>query len=203
MRHPRHAVAGRGPDLLIPPDQPPGDYPAVSVDSHIVRAGELDRFEAWADRFDRAAAGQPGFAGTVRLEQTEGVVHLVQRFDRREQLDRWQASAACRALADEADRFSHSRRQVGQGRAIRVGLPGEADAAKWKKALMTLVVVFPVLVALNLLVGLTGLPQLARLAITSPLLVALLTWAILPQVTRLLKPWILSDEHGRVRKPGQ
>lgn len=202
MRHPRHAATGRGPGILTRSDSQAGDA-AASVASHIVKAGEVDTFEAWADRLDSAAADQPGFVGTMRLEQTGGVIHLVQRFDRRAQLDAWQATSAYRALAAEADRFSSARQQIGQGRDMRVSLPGEADATKWKKFLMTWVAVFPVLLALNLAIGLTGLPQVARLAITSPILTALLTWAILPRITRWLKPWVLTDGDGRPRKPGE
>jgi len=202
MRHPRNAAAGRGPDLLSAPPLPE-DGPAVSVATHIIKSGAVDAFKDWADRFDRAAAGQPGFLDTLRLEQTGGVIHLIQRFATAQQLNDWHATAAFRSLAAEADRTTNSREQTGHGRDIRISLPGEADAAKWKKFLMTLVAVFPVLLALNLLVGLTGLPQLARLAITSPLLTAVLTWVILPKVTRWLKPWVLTDAQGRPHKPGE
>ena len=102
----------------------------------------------------------------------------------------------------EADDLGQAREQSGEGADIRFDLPGEADAAKWKRFLMTWAAVFPVLLALNAAVGLTNLPQVARLAITSPLLTALLTWLILPKVTRWLKPWVLSDAEGKPRKPG-
>jgi len=200
MRHPRDAAARRRPDLLTQSSSP-GEGPAISIASHIVRAGKVDAFRDWADRYDRAAAGQPGFSGTVRLEQTGGVFHLAQRFDRRDQLEAWQGSAACRALAAEADPLSQAREQTGDGRTITFKLPGEADAAKWKRFLMTWAAVFPILLILNSAVGLTKLPQLARLAITSPLLTALLTWVVLPKVARWAKPWVLSDAHGRPRKP--
>ena len=164
--------------------------------------GEVDAFTGWADRLDAAAADQPGFIDTLRLEQTGGVIHLLQRFTNGEQRDAWHATAAFRTLAAEADRYSHGVQQLGEGTALRFVLPGEADAAKWKKFLMTLAAVFPVLLVLNFAVGKTGLPQIVRLLISSPVLTALLTWVILPKVTRWLKPWVLTDGEGRPRKPG-
>jgi antibiotic biosynthesis monooxygenase (ABM) superfamily enzyme len=202
MRHPRDAAAGRGPDFLSAPAGSP-DSPAAAITTYIVKAGEVDAFKRWADRLDGSAAQALGFLDTMRLEQSGGVLHLVQRFATAEQRDAWRATAAFRTLAAEADRYSHGREQLGAGRDLRFSLPGEADATKWKKFLMTLAAVFPVLLVLNLLGGLTGLPQLARLAITSPMLTALLTWVILPKVTRWLKTWVLTDADGRPRKPGE
>jgi antibiotic biosynthesis monooxygenase (ABM) superfamily enzyme len=202
MRHPRDPATRRGPDLLTQRAGSPV-HPAAAITTYIVKPGELDAFKAWADRLDGATAAAPGFLDTMRLEQTGGVIHLLHRFDSADNRDAWSATANFRVLAAEADHYSHGRRQLGAGRELRFSLPGEANAAKWKRFLMTVAAVFPVLLVLNGLGGLTGLPQIARLAITSPLLTALLTWVILPRVTRWLRPWILTDAQGRPRKPGE
>lgn len=170
--------------------------------TRIVSHGRSEDHDRWADELDRALAAAPGHVATVRLEQDGGIVHRVTRFDSADDLERWERSdIACRLNA-EAESFSSGRQQQADGPIATVRLPGEASGAKWKKWLLTWTAVFPVLLALNALVSLIpGVPPLARLAITSPILTALLTWFILPRVTRWVKPWVLSDSDGRPRKP--
>lgn len=130
------------------------------------------------------------------------MVHRVTRFASAADLAEWDRSDIARRLDAEVEAFSIGRRQEAGGALAVFRLPGEGSGSKWKKWLLTWVAVFPVLLALNALVSLIpGLPSLARLAITSPILTALLTWFILPRVTRWAKPWVLGDSQGRPRKP--
>ncbi|WP_278247478.1 antibiotic biosynthesis monooxygenase [Sphingomonas jatrophae] len=171
--------------------------------SRVVRADRTEAFEAWAARIDQAAAEAPGHLGTVRLEQTGGVVHLLYRFEDAAALERWEASDRYRALQAEGDELAVPRRVTGTGTSVRFALPGEADAANWKKWLLTWIAVFPLLVAFN--TGLRALPVelplIVQLALTSLVVTATLTWVILPRVTRWAKPWILSED-GEARTPG-
>lgn len=193
MRHPQ---ARRGARVLSDTEG------VTSVVTRIVAHKRNEDHDRWAERLDRALAQAPGHVATLRLEQDGGVVHRVTRFDSAEHLAAWRESDVARRLNEEAEGFSNARRQDASGPVATFRLPGEASGAKWKKWLLTWCAVFPVLLALNGLVSLIpGLPSLARLAITSPILTALLTWFILPRVTRWVKPWVLSDSDGRPRTP--
>jgi antibiotic biosynthesis monooxygenase (ABM) superfamily enzyme len=59
-------------------------------------------------------------------------------------------------------------------------------------ALVTWITIFPlitlVVVILNPL--LTGLPLVLRLAVTTAVTVPLMTWVVMPRVTRLLRGWL-------------
>ena len=59
-------------------------------------------------------------------------------------------------------------------------------------ALVTWITIFPlitlVVVILNPL--LSGLPLVLRLAITTAVTVPLMTWVVMPRVTRLLRGWL-------------
>lgn len=65
---------------------------------------------------------------------------------------------------------------------------------RWKMGLVTLCGVFPTSVFLNLVVGplIKPLPLFARLLIIAATMVAMLTWLIMPLLTKALKKWLIA-----------
>ena len=171
------------------------------IDSRVVAAGREDAFRAWAERVSTAAQAQPRFAGALRVVQTGGIFHLAHRFDDARSLQAWEASAACRHLHEEAHAFSTPRREVVEGDAPWVQLPSEADAPKWKRFLMTWAAALPVALAMSALFSVLGdpLPALIQAAITSLVLVAAMTFIIIPRLSRWLQPWVMKDGDGQAR----
>jgi uncharacterized protein len=140
----------------------------------------------------------------MRLDQPGGLVHFVHRFDRPESVDRWEDSADHRALFDDVEDIATHRSERGRGGQTRFHLPSEGAAPKWKTWLATWLAVFPVLLAINGAVRALplDLPPVGQLAITSPILTALLTWFILPWVRKVARPWLLVGDEGELRKAG-
>lgn len=176
--------------------------PATVVTSRVIAAGSSDDFDAWAERFDAAAREAEGHRADVRLEQPGGLVHLIYHFDSAERLENWEQSPDFAELMREGDRFSIQRRQSATGELVQFRLPSEADAPAWKQVLMTWVCVYPLIMLLSTAVKwLPGeLPMPVEIAITSLALTVLLTTLIIPNVSRLLRPWLLRNEAGEVRK---
>jgi uncharacterized protein len=67
-----------------------------------------------------------------------------------------------------------------------------APPPRWKMALATLLGVYPTSLLLSLTIGeaVHGWPVAARSLIVAVCMVALLTWAVMPLVTRLLQGWL-------------
>ncbi|MCE7042499.1 antibiotic biosynthesis monooxygenase [Dyadobacter sp. CY312] len=65
---------------------------------------------------------------------------------------------------------------------------------RWKMAIATLCGVFPTSLFLSLTIGphIQPLPILLRVLIIASCMVTLLTWVVMPQVTKILKPWLRS-----------
>jgi antibiotic biosynthesis monooxygenase (ABM) superfamily enzyme len=63
---------------------------------------------------------------------------------------------------------------------------------RWKMAVVTLCGVFPasLLLAFAVAPWLTDLPVIARIFINAALMVALLTWIVMPVLTKMLKTWL-------------
>ena len=72
---------------------------------------------------------------------------------------------------------------------------------KWKMAVATFIGVFPVAMLLNLALGpaIRSWPFLLSNALFNACVVILLTWLVMPLVTRALHGWLNADE----RKPHQ
>ena len=71
-------------------------------------------------------------------------------------------------------------------------------------ALLTWITIFPLITAIVALTGplLKDLPLAVRLGITTALTVPLMTWVVMPRVTRLLHRW-LYPEHSLRHRPGK
>jgi antibiotic biosynthesis monooxygenase (ABM) superfamily enzyme len=66
-------------------------------------------------------------------------------------------------------------------------------------ALLTWITIFPLITAIVAVTGplLEELPLVLRLGITTALAVPLMTWVIMPRVTRLLRGWLYPDPQGQ------
>lgn len=177
--------------------------PATLILTRVVRPGRLDRFRTWAAEVDRAAAVAPGHDGSVRLEQADGFHHLLQRFAGEDDLALWRASPAFTALMEAADDHSVGRTQAETGDQVVFALPSEASAHRWKSWLVTLIAVLPMLLAISTAVRrlLPNWPPIAQIAVSSPILTAVLSTLILPRVNRWSRFWQVQDADGRVGKP--
>jgi len=193
MAQPAHATHA-------PSDQQDKAGVAVVV-TRVLAKGCEGEFRDWSDRVDADAGRAEGHRGGIRLEQTGGLFHTLQRFASRDALDAWQRSDGYRALMHEGDRFSTPRTQEAEGVHAVVRLPCDGDGPKWKLFLISWLGVLPLVLLFNGAVQLlpTQPPWYVRAVLQSCFLVALMTWAVRPAVSRRLKPWALRDEDGDAR----
>jgi antibiotic biosynthesis monooxygenase (ABM) superfamily enzyme len=81
------------------------------------------------------------------------------------------------------------------------GQPGLVPPPPYKMALVTWLTIFPLITAIVAVTGpmLKGLPLAVRLAITTAIAVPLMTWVVMPRVTRLLRRWLYPDHAAAAR----
>ncbi|HEX8388117.1 MAG TPA: hypothetical protein VF636_03785 [Sphingomonas sp.] len=181
---------------------PEVDAPAALIASRLVKAGHQDEFERWADRLLAAVRRSPGHSSTARLDQIGGLTHFVHLFDGRDAIERWTGSAERRGLIGEAEDFTVGVREIVDGPEIRSRLPSESATPKWKLWIATWSTVFPLLLTLNAIMTALPfeMPEPVQLALTSLIMTAVLTWFVIPQLRKLLRPWLLGDEDGALRR---
>ena len=70
--------------------------------------------------------------------------------------------------------------------------PGAAAPPPYKMALVTWVTIFPLITVVVIVAAplIGGLPLVPRLAVTTLVTVSLMTWVVMPRVTRLLRRWL-------------
>ncbi len=162
-----------------------------------VAAGREHEFETWYDGIIGAASRFPGFlgSGVLRPHAAEQDWHVVYRFADPSSLRRWETSPERAQWLAKAD---HLARETGvshvTGLETWFALPGRTAPAppRWKMAAVTLVAIIPLVLLMNLFVlpVLSGWPMVARTLVFSGTLTGLMTWVVMPRVTRVFRRFL-------------
>ncbi|MFF3458423.1 antibiotic biosynthesis monooxygenase [Streptomyces sp. NPDC002730] len=190
----------------------PREQEAVTaVISHSVRPGKEPDFVRWQDKVRKVQEKHPGFMGTELFQPVEGIQDkwvVAFRFDTRDNLDDWLASADREKLLEEGHQYfsSYDVRKIGSafsgwfrfGEGDEEGIP-----SNWKQAMSVVLALYPTVVVLNLTVGKVfagwGIPGYLSLFLSNVLSVSILTWVLMPLVNRALTFWLLPDRARSVR----
>ncbi len=162
-----------------------------------VAAGRERDFEQWYDGIIGAACRFPGFlgSGVLRPHTAEQDWHIVYRFADPASLRRWETSPErAEWLAKADDLAQETGVSHVTGLETWFALPGRTAPAppRWKMAVVTLVAIVPLVLLMNLLVvpHLVGWPLVARTLVFSGTLTGLMTWVVMPRITRLFRRFL-------------
>ena len=173
--------------------------PITTAVTRRVRPGHESAYEEFLEGIIAAAGRYPGYLGVEVFRPSVGgdEYRIVYRFDDPADLRRWLDSDEHAAWLARAEPHV-----IGPIRTtFLTGLeswftlpdrPGAPPPPPYKMALLTWVTIFPLitLVVLALDPVLTGLALVPRLAITTAVTVPLMTWLVMPRVTRALRGWL-------------
>lgn len=170
--------------------------PAKIVMERRVRPGQKERFEVWVRQLIATACQFSLQGSSVLTASATGDCFILLRFASPAHLERWQASPALAALLREGDAFSASAEpsSIKTGLETWFTLPGvpapRTAPPKWKMALVTWVALLPQVIVLAFALAPLRLPFLLNAALSTAIPVAMLTWVIMPRLTRLLYRWL-------------
>jgi len=160
--------------------------------------------QAWFRRLGEAVAAFPGHRGTglLRPQGTEDRYVTMLTFASEPDLDRWTRSAQLARLLEEVAPWRAEPVVVTRATGLEAwfdlpgapGAPRPALPPRWKQAMLTWVVITPLVVVLQRLSRgpLRGWPELPRNALLGVAMVCLLTFVLMPALSRLLRPWLLA-----------
>jgi antibiotic biosynthesis monooxygenase (ABM) superfamily enzyme len=202
----RHTLLARGQPLFAGAARQhivAGARPGVGmVVSTRVKAGRDHEYREWQSTIDREAARFPGFMGNEVFPPVPGLQDewvVVVRFDSTENLRRWLESDVRRRLNAEAARLWHEARvesfSGGFPGWFTAGAPGPGQPAlppNWKQAMTVLLALYPTVMVLSFLLSprLTSVPFSLQMFISNAVSTVLLTWLVMPLVTRALSFWL-------------
>jgi uncharacterized protein len=177
--------------------------PVTAMASRQVKQGREREFEEWASGILAAANGFPGYLGSEVLrpgdDPEDDEYRIVFRFDRASNLRAWEKSEERRRWLDEVEPLVHE-----EDVRVLTGLetwftlpskPGQPAPPRYKMAVVTWLAVFPLITLIFALFGplLSQLPTLLRTLILTMVMVTLMTYEIMPRLTRLFSFWLYPD----------
>jgi uncharacterized protein len=171
----------------------------VSVSRKAV-AGKEKEYEQWISGITQSAAKFPGHMGTNVLrpsDATKGEYVIIYRFDNYQNACHWEQSEARSEWLDKV-------KPLVQGEAVRrkvtgfefwfdlPSVPVTHAPSRQKMAVVMIIVVYVLVLCLSSLMGpvIGNLPFWQKLLVIIPMQVVLMTYVVMPQVTKILKNWL-------------
>lgn len=176
------------------------DDPVTVSVSRKVRPGREDDYEAWVRGISAVAAGFPGHQGVSVLRPspaTDNKYVLIYRFDSYAHAHLWEVSDERKNWIEKLDGLVEGEADYKKVTGLEFWfdlpeVPVAAKASPHKMAFTLVVVVFVLVYALQLAIGpmLAPWPLWARVLLGVTVQVLLMTYVVMPRVTRLLKGWL-------------
>ena len=168
--------------------------------SRRVKPGREADFESWARGIVAAARQFPGHLGASVLDAPGSrEYHILFSFADRQSLRAWLDSAERRRWLGRVGELLEADRGLQQltGLETWFKLPGAnvptmKPPPRWKMWLVSLMAVYPLVLAFQALVvpRVAGLPLPLRALMFPLVLLTLMTFVVMPAVTRLLRRWL-------------
>lgn len=174
------------------------DGPVTVIVNRRVKPGTEKWFEEWLHGIIGEVAKFPGHLGVNVIRPPNaatGDYVLIFRFDTYAHLRAWEESPVRAEWSARAEQFTvgklHIRRVTGL--EYWFDAPGQTQPPpRHKMVLVTVLGIYPLLILLvpTLRSLLQGLPELIAALVSVLILVCLMTYAVMPLLTRLLSSWL-------------
>ncbi|HVG61906.1 MAG TPA: antibiotic biosynthesis monooxygenase [Hyalangium sp.] len=174
------------------------DGPVTVIVNRRVKPGTEKWFEEWLHGITAEVSTVPGYLGVNVIRPPNaatGDYVLIFRFDTYAHLRAWEESPIRAEWLARAEQFTigklHMRRVTGL--EYWFDAPGQVKPpARHKMVLVTVLGIYPLLILLvpTLRSLLHGLPELIAALVSALILVGLMTYAVMPLLTRLLSSWL-------------
>jgi antibiotic biosynthesis monooxygenase (ABM) superfamily enzyme len=177
------------------------DSPISIMVSRRVLQDRRAAFEEALHTLTEASGRFPGHMGASVLKPGAGdnLYRILFRFDRKSRFDTWQADAGIQALIAEADKLTEGEPKVEtlDGLEAWFTMPGQpSPPPRIKMAAVTWGTLFP-LVSILLTVlepVMKMIPFLGGTLLVTGLVTVLMTYVLMPRLTRLLAPWLFAKK---------
>jgi len=171
---------------------------ATLVVSRRIKPGREKEYEEWVHRIIAVAMDFPGFVGVTTLAPEgakSNVRYLVWRFEDKTSLENWKNSPLRIKLVDEVKNYATHQFAEATGMETWFALPKMESVVpppKWKMALVTILGAYVISFLAHLLLNqyIDSWPLFANTLLFICILVLLLTYLVMPYLSRLLRTWL-------------
>lgn len=176
--------------------------PVTVIVTRTAKAGKVAEFEQWMEGIIQAAMKFQGFAGinVIRPQDpTRPEYVIIFHFDTHEDLSRWENSSERRDWAEKGRSVVEGEPKIEHKTGLEFWFtpsPGQQAPARHKMAIVLVAVISSLLATVLPLIQLAteSLHPALRLVIGVAIMVLLMTYVVMPAVTRLLRPWLYKKE---------
>ncbi len=176
------------------------NHPVTLCVSRKVRPGFETDYEDWLAEIIELASAQPGYLGVDVLKpsaRTGNDYVIIFRFDSYAHCRAWELSKGRAAATAKLEGMIEGVATVKQVTGLEFWfelpeIPAGATASRHKMAITVAVVIYALALAVQGIFGahLAELPLAVRLLVVVTIQVSLMTYVLMPAVTKLLKPWL-------------
>jgi antibiotic biosynthesis monooxygenase (ABM) superfamily enzyme len=169
-----------------------------------VKPGRIGEFEEWVSGITDAISRFPGFLGCEVLKPggpSETEYHIIFKFERMSDLERWEDSEERRDWCGRVEAFQEGRahRHVATGLERWFVLPPSRDApppARYKLVALTWLAIYPLITAVFFFFGepLQRLPLSIRTLVVTGIVVPAMLYVVMPIMTPLFERWLYPSE---------
>jgi len=184
--------------------QPGNEGPVTVSISRRVKAGCEQAYEDWISGVVEAASTYPGHLGTNVLRPGPATNHeyvIIYRFDSYAHCQTWETSYLRQQWLEKLHDLVVGEATTKRGTGLEFWfdlpeLPTHKAASPKKMALVLIVVVYVLVMAINILFQpiLDQLPFFLRILFVVVTQVLLMTFLVMPRVTKLLKNWLFKQD---------
>ena len=177
--------------------------PLTVVVSRRVRKGQQEAFEALSSQMTERASRFPGYLGTAMFRPAspdDPVYRIVFKFRDRETLTAWEESEERAELLEQIESLlvRPSEREVTSGIVTWFTLPGQNPVQpppKWKMTIVSWLALYPAVTLVFVIFGdlLAQVPLLLRTMIVTIVVMGLMSYVLMPRMTKWFKFWLFPD----------
>lgn len=168
--------------------------------SHYVKQGKEQNFEEALKQVIAQAKTFEGYEGIQIIQPNNKVENeylLLVRFDNEANYKHWENSEVRKKWSQELKDYIHKESQIRHQEGLEFWFslpktPAPVPPTKWKMAVLTWLVIYPLILVLSSLAGmyLTFLHPFLRMLVVSMLLVSAMTYFLMPNITKIFAKWI-------------
>lgn len=183
--------------------------PLTVVVSRRVRKGQQEAFEALSSQMTERASRFPGYLGTAMFRPAspdDPEYRIVFKFRDRETLTAWEESEERAELLEQIESLlvRPSEREVTSGIVTWFTLPGQNPVQpppKWKMTIVSWLALYPAVTLVFVIFGdlLAKVPLLLRTMIVTIVVMALMSYVLMPRMTKWFKFWLFPDRQRTSR----
>jgi uncharacterized protein len=172
--------------------------PVTVLFNRTTKPGKEQAYEAWNKKLIRLSEAQPGHIMTSVVADGNRRYFTLQRFETHSDLQRWlQAPERLECLQD-LDELTEDAPEPAEmtGMETWFRLPGQSGKhiPRWKMVIVTFCVIYCFVLLLNIFLvpKAADLPLLLRAAVFPVIMVPLMTYVVMPRITRWFGRWLYS-----------